>query len=271
MTGPVKALSWEFVRRLSTTVPLLIPIMILGPLGIEGLFWVAGLPTAGEHISDLSWHAVYLGLGFMLMAIPLVEAFKGLNQRILTFSISNALIATWMMSSAIVAVVGQELVTHWLYGFVLSDWSYRAVFGENSDLIGPCQPVFATMISLLIAMFWSLRQFSFRKLLVCGVLISGLTCWIGSHYYPNGFAAGATSWTHFTFPDAAVCAVVIVGSWFIIWRGIARERCGDNVGHSFEYRVETLSAKVRAFIFPDGLRTHESPEAAIAWNQWRHV
>jgi hypothetical protein len=271
MTGPIKALSWEFIRRLSLTVPLIIPMIILGPSGIDGLFWVAGLPTAGENIPPLSWHCVYLALGFMLIAVPLLEAYKGACHRILAYPVSNAFIATWMMVSAVVAVVGQELLIHWIYSFTLSDWSYLAVFGENSSLVGPCQPIFAMMISMLMAMFWSLRHFKFRKLLVCGVLVNCLIFWIGSHYYPRGFGAGATSWTTLTFFDGAVIAAVIGASWFVTCRGIARERCGDNVEHSFEDRVEVLTVRVRAILFPDGLRDHDSPEAAIVWNQWRQT
>lgn len=271
MTGPIKALSWEFVRRLSLSVPLIIPMMILGPSGIEGLFWIAGLPTAGENIPPLSWHCVYLALGFLLMAVPLVEAYKGAYQRILAYPVSNAFIANWMMVSSVVTLVGQELLIHWIYGFTLSDWSYLAVFGENSVLIGPCQPIFAMTISMLMAMFWSLRHFKFRKLLVCGLLVICLTFWIGSHYYPRGFGAGATSWTTLTFFDGAVIATVIAASWFVTWRGIARERCGDNVEHSFENRVEVLTQRIRAILFPDGLQDHGSPETALAWNQWRQT
>ena len=164
MTGPIKALSWEFVRRLSLSVPLIIPIIILGPSGIEWLFKIAGLPAAGENIAPLSWHCLYLALGFFLMAVPLVEAYKGAHQRILTYPVSNAFIANWMTVSAVVTLVGQEFLVHWIYGFTLPDWSYLAVFGENRVLIGPCQPIFAMMISMLVAMFWSLRHFKFRKL-----------------------------------------------------------------------------------------------------------
>lgn len=271
MTGPIKALSWEFVRRLSLSVPLIIPMIILGPSGIEWLFKIAGLPAAGENIAPLSWHCLYLALGFFLMAVPLVEAYKGAHQRILAYPVSNAFIANWMMVSSVVTLVGQELLVHWVYGFTLPDWSYLAVFGENSVLIGPCQPIFAMMISMLVAMFWSLRHFKFRKLLVCGVLIVSLIFWIGSHYYPRGFAAGATSWATLTLVDGAVIATVIAASWFVTWRGIARERCGDNVEHSFENRVDVLTQRIRAILFPDGLRNHDSPETALAWNQWRQT
>ena len=271
MTGPIKALSWEFIRRLSLSVPLIIPMMILGPSGIEGLFWIAGLPTAGENIPPLSWHCVYLALGFLVMAVPLIEAYKGAYQRILAYPVSNAFIANWMMVSAVVTLVGQEFLVHWIYGFTLSDWSYLAVFGENSILIGPCQPIFAMTVSMLMAMFWSLRHFKFRKLLLCGVLLNCLIFWIGSHYYPRGFGAPATSWTTLTFFDGVVIATVIATSWFVTWRGIARERCGDNVEHSFENRVEILTQRIRAILFPDGLRDHDSPETALAWNQWRQT
>jgi hypothetical protein len=271
MAGPIKALSWEFVRRLSVSVPMIIPIMIIGPLGIEWLFRVAGLPMAGDNIPPLSWHCVYLALGFLLMAVPLVEAYKGTHQRILAYPVSNAFLATWMMVSAVAAVVGQELLIHWIYGFTLSDWSYLAVFGENSSLVGPCQPIFAMTISMLMAMFWSLRHFKFRKLLVCGVLANYLIFWIGSHYYPHGLMAPALSWVDFTLLDGAVFAAVIAASWFVTWRGIARERCGDNVEHSFENRVEVLTLRIKAMLFPDGLRDHDSPETALAWNQWRQT
>ena len=269
MTGPIKALSWEFVRRLSLTVPLVVPMIVLGPSGIEWLFRVAGFPMAGENIPPLSWHCVYLALGFLLIAVPLVEAYKGSHQRMLAYPVSNAFIATWMMVSAVVAVVGQELLIHWIYGFTLSDWSYLAVFGENSSLIGPCQPIFAMTISMLVAMFWSLRHFKFRKLIVCGVLLSSLTFWVARHYYPHSLGAPARSWVDFTLLDGAVFTTVIAASWFVTWQGIARERCGDNVEHSFENRVEVLTARIKAILFPDGLRNHDSPESAIAWNQWR--
>jgi len=271
MTGPIKALSWEFVRRLSLSVPLIIPMLILAPSGIEGLFWIAGLPTAGEDLPPLSWHCLYLALGFLLMAVPLVEAYKGAYQRILAYPVSNAFIANWMIVSSVVTLVGQEFLVHWIYGFTLSDWSYRAVFGANSVLVGPCQPIFAMTISMLMAMFWSLRHFKFRKLLVCGLLVNCLTFWIGSHYYPRGFGAGATSWTTLTFFDGAVIATVIAASWFVTWRGIARERCGDNVEHSFENRVDVLTQRIRAILFPDRLQDHDSHETALAWNQWRQT
>jgi hypothetical protein len=76
MSGPIKALSWEFCRRMVLTTPLMISIMLLGPLGVEGLFWVAGLPMSETDFPSLTWHGVYLTLGFILMAIPLVEAYK---------------------------------------------------------------------------------------------------------------------------------------------------------------------------------------------------
>lgn len=270
MTDPIKALSWEFFRRLLVTVPLTLPMMIIGPLGIEGLFWVAGLPMAGELIAALRWQILYLAMGFALMATPLVEAYKGLYQRIMTFPVSNKFIATWMMASAIVAVVGQELLIHWLYGFTLSDWSYRAIFGIQTSLLGPSQPVFATMVSLLMAMFWSLREFRFRKVLVCGLLLGILCFWIGGHYFTYGPSAGMKEWTSLSLSDATICVVVIAASWLVTWRGIARERCGDNVGHSFDDRAVVLSATIEEILFPDRVRIHKSPEAAITWSQWRY-
>jgi hypothetical protein len=270
MTGPIKALTWEFARRLVLTAPLIISMILLGPLGIEWIFWAADLPMAEADIPPLTWHCVYLALGFMLMATPLVEAYKGCHQRMFAFPVSNRFIATWMMISAILTVVGQELMIRGLYGFTLSDWSMRAIFGANHSLIGPCQPVFATMVSMLIAMYWSLKKFSFRKLFVWGVLVVCSTMWIGSHYYPRGFVAEAQSWTEFSILDAAICATVIAVSWFVTTKGIARERCGDNIEHSLEKRVEEISNRIKAIIFPDGVRNHASPEAAIAWNQWRH-
>ena len=158
MTGPIKALSWEFVRRLVLTAPLIISIVLLGPVGIEWLFWAADLPMAEADIPALTWHCVYLALGFLLMATPLVEAYKGTYQRMFAFPVSNRFIASWMMVSAMLAVVGQELLVHSLYGFTLSDWSMRAIFGDNHSLIGPCQPGFAVMISILMAMCWSLKK-----------------------------------------------------------------------------------------------------------------
>lgn len=270
MTGPIKALTWEFARRLVLTAPLIMSMILLGPLGIEWLFWVADLPMGEADIPALTWHCVYLALGFMLIATPLVEAYKGCHQRLFAFPVSNRFIASWMMVSAILTVVGQELLIHSLYGFTLSDWSMRAIFGDNHSLIGPCQPVFATMISMLMAMYWSLKRFSFRRLFVWGVLVIGLCFWIGSHYYPRGFVAEAQSWKEFSILDATVCAIVIAASWFVTTKGIARERCGDNIEHSLEKRVEEITNWIKAIIFPDGVRDHASPEAAIAWNQWRH-
>jgi hypothetical protein len=270
MTGPIKALSWEFVRRMSVTVPLIISIMILAPLGIESVFWMAKLPMEDFDVMPLAWHSVYLALGFMLMATPLVEAYKGAFQRMFAYPVSNKFIASWMMVTAIVAVVGQELLIHWLYGLTLADWTMHAIFGDNRSLIGPCQPIFAATISMLLALFWSLKRFSFRKLFVCGVLLACLVFWIATHYYPYSFNAGATSWVHFSLLDAAIFIVVIATSWFVTWKGIERERCGDNVGHSLDDRAEVMTTWIMAIIFPDGDRDHDSPEAAIAWNQWRH-
>ncbi len=269
MTGPIKVLSWEFVRRMAATVPLIILIMLLGPLGVEGLFWVAGLAIDEPGFPELSWHCVYLGLGFILMATPLVEAYKGACQRIFALPVSNRFIASWMMVTAIVAVVGQELIVHGLYGVTLSKASMNAIFGDNSQLIGSCQPVFAMTISMLMAMYWSLRKFSFRRLLFCGLLACSLVFWVGSHYYPRGFDSAARPWPGFSLVDTAVCAVIIGLSWFVTWKGIARERCGDNIGYSPEKRVEDITAWIKSIIFPDGVRDHDSPEAAVAWNEWR--
>ena len=184
--------------------------------------------------------------------------------------VSNRFIATWMMVTAMVAVVWQELVVHSLYEVTLSGSSMKALFGDNSHLIGPCQQVFAMAISMLMAMYWSVKKFSFRKLLVCGVLATCLIFWAGSHYYPRGFNAAAQSWTGFSILDTAVCATVVLVSWFVTRKGIARERCGDNIGYSLEKRVEHITSWIKAIIFPDGVRDHDSPEAAIAWSQWRH-
>ncbi|MFT5093402.1 MAG: hypothetical protein ACI93T_002229 [Porticoccaceae bacterium] len=270
MTGPIKALSWEFVRRMSVTVPLMIPMLVLAPLGTEGLFWMAKLPMEEFDGPPLAWHSVYLALGFMLIATPLVEAYKGACQRMFALPVSNKFIASWMMVTAIVAVVGQELLTHWLYVLTLDYWTLRAIFGDNRTLIGPCQPIFAATISILLAMFWSLKRFSFRKLFVWGVLLASLIYWIASHYYRDGFGALVQAWTTLTILDATVFVIVIAVSWFVTWKGIERERCGDNVGHSLENRAEVMTTWIRAIIFPDGVREHKSPEAAIAWNQWRH-
>lgn len=269
MTGPIKALSWEFCRRMVVTTPMIIGILLLGPLGVEGLFWIADLPMSDTGIPALSWHCVYLALGFILMATPLVEAYKGAHQRMFAFPVSNRFIATWMMMTAIVSVVGQELIVHGLYEVTLSDWSMRAVFGDDTSLIGPCQPVFAMTISMLMAMYWSLRKFSFRKLLVCGLLANCLLFWVGSHYYPRGFNAAAQSWAVFSILDTTVCVFVISVSWFVTRKGIARERCGDNIGYSLEKRVEEITTWIKSIIFPDGVRDHASPEAAVAWNEWR--
>lgn len=269
MTGPIKALTWEFVRRLVATAPLIISIILLGPHGVEWLFWVADLPMDEVDIAALTWHCVYLALGFILMATPLVEAYKGSYQRMFAFPVSNQFIASWMMTSAILAVVVQELLVHSLFGFTLSNWSLRAIFGDNQSLIGPCQPIFAVMISMLMAMYWSLRKFSFRKLAVCGVLLSVQIFWFVNHYFPYGFTCQAEAWIEFSILDATICATVIVASWFVTWKGIARERCGDNIGYSLEKRVEEITTWIKSIIFPDGVRDHKSPEAAVAWNEWR--
>lgn len=269
MTGPIKALSWEFCRRMVLTAPMIVAILLLGPLGIEGLFWVAKLPMPEAGIAALSWHCLYLALGFILMATPLVEAYKGAYQRIFAFPVSNSFITSWMMATSIIAVMGQELIVHSLYGLTLSDWSIRAIFGDAPSLIGPCQAIFATTISMLMAMFWSLKRFSFRKLLVCGLLAGCLIFWFASHYYPRGFSASAQSWMNFSILDSAICTFVVVTSWLVTRKGIARERCGDNIGYSLEKRVEEITTWIKSIIFPDGVRDHESPEAAIAWNEWR--
>lgn len=270
MTGPIKALSWEFARRLTATVPLILGILLLGPLSVEGLFRVAGLSMDDAELPPLSWHCVYLSLGFLLMATPLVEAFKGVHQRVFTLPVSNRFLTTWTMTLAATAVVGQELIVHGLYRFLLADWSIRAIFGTGESLIDPCQPVFATMISLLVAMYWSLKRFSFRKLLVCGVSAGCLTIWFASHYYPNGLQGGPRAWIQFSIFDTVICTAVIAGSWVVSLRGIESERCGDNVGHSLEKRVEQLLTRVRPVFFRDRVAEHRSAEFAIAWNQWRH-
>ena len=270
MTGPIKILTWEFCRRMVLTAPLIVGILLLGPLGLEGLFWLTGFPTSDADIPALSWHCVYLALGFILMATPLVEAYKSAHRRMFAFPVSNKFIATWMMISSIVAVVGQELIVHGICEVTLSDWSIRVIFGEDSRLIGPCQPVFAMTIAMLMAMYWNMKKFSFLKLFVCGMLSICLIFWIGSHYYPRGFYHAAQAWTSFSTLDTAVCAIVIGISWFVTRKGIARERCGDNIGYSLEIRIEEITTWFKSIIFPDGVREHDSPEAAIAWNQWRH-
>jgi len=111
-----------------------------------------------------------------------------------------------MIISSIVAVVRQELVVHDIHEFMLSDWSMRVIFGEGSSLIGPCQPVFEVTISMLMAMYWSLKRFSFRKLSVCGVLAICLIFSIRSHYYPRGINGPAKPWTSFSILDTAVGA-----------------------------------------------------------------
>lgn len=269
MTGPIKALTWEFIRRLSVTVPFLISVLLLGPLGLEGLFWVADLPMdQADTMKPLSVHFLYLALGFTLMATPLVEAYKGSCQRIFAFPVSNQFIASWMMVTAIVAVVGQDLLVRWLYGCILSDWSYSGIFGNTRSVIGTSQPVFATLVSMLLAMLWTLKYFKFRKFLVCVALVGLFGYWVISHS-STGFALPKEPWALLTVLDTTICVIVIAASWFVTWRGIARERCGDNVGYSFEIRVQEITARLVAVIFPDGSRTHDSPEAAIAWHEWR--
>ncbi|MFT5324738.1 MAG: MFS family permease, partial [Planctomycetaceae bacterium] len=34
--------------------------------------------------------------------------------------------------------------------------------------------------------------------------------------------------------------------------------------------IHGSTSRIKAIVFPDGVRDHKSPEAAIAWNQWRH-
>lgn len=270
MTGPIRALNWEFSRRLSASLPLILAIMLLGPLGVEGLFRIADLPMDEVEITPLSWHCVYLALGFLLMVTPLVEAFRGVHQRIFALPVSNRFIATWTMTLSIVAVVGQEILIHSLYGLLLSDWSLLAIFGNGQSLTGPCQAVFATMVSMLVAIYWSLKRFSFRRLLLCGAVLASLAWWFAGHYYPDGFAGGPQPWIRFSAVDAAVCAGVIVASWIVSLRGIERERCGENVEYSLEKRVDQLANRIRSLIFSDHIRDYRSAERAIAWNQWRH-
>ena len=44
MTGPIKALSWKFCRRMVLTAPLIIGILLLGPLGLAGLSCLTDFP-----------------------------------------------------------------------------------------------------------------------------------------------------------------------------------------------------------------------------------
>ncbi|MFT5326645.1 MAG: hypothetical protein ACI8P0_004522, partial [Planctomycetaceae bacterium] len=246
MTGPIKALTWEFTRRLSLTVPLLISVLLLGPLGLEGLFWVADLPMdQADTMKPLSLHFLYLALGFTLMATPLVEAYKGSCQRIFALPVSNQFIASWMMVTAIVAVVGQDLLVRWLYGCILSDWSYSGIFGNTRSVIGTSQPVFATLVSMLLAMLWTLKYFKFRKLLVCVALVGLFGYWVISHS-STGFALPKESWVDFTILDTTVCVAVIAASWLFTCKGIERERCGDNIGFSFENRVDVVTTRCRS-------------------------
>ncbi|NQV26284.1 MAG: hypothetical protein HQ518_18170 [Rhodopirellula sp.] len=276
MTGPIKALTWEFMRRVSVTVPFLIPFLIIGPMALEGLFWIAGLNMEIIVFAPLVGHGVYLSIGFMVMAIPLVEAYKGVYQRMYVLPISSTLIASWMMISAIVTVVGQEVLIHWVYGFTLSDWSYVTIFGEHRGVLSTCQPVFATTVCIMTAMFWNMKFFRFRKLLVCVLVWFLYISWIFSRYFPHGFhfpnrlSREPEAWMTLSVTEGVICLSIIAASWVVTYRGIVRDRCGDNIGYSLEKRVEDVTNWIKAIIFPDGVRDHASPEAAIAWNQWRH-
>jgi hypothetical protein len=275
MTGPVKELTWEFIRRLSMTVPMLIPAMILIPMALEGLFRIVGLQIGVGDIPPLSWHCVYLVLGFMLLAVPLIEAYKGVHQRLYALPISNKVIASWMMISAVVTVVCQEVLVHWLYGFTLSEVSYVAVFGKYQSVLSTCQPIFATAVCIMMAMFWNMKFFRFRKLLVCVFVWILYISWIFSRYFPHGFhfpnrlSREPEAWMTLSVTDCVICLSIIAASWVVTYRGIVRDRCGDNVGHSFLIRAEAFTARLLAIVFPDGSRTHNSPEAAVAWHEWR--
>ena len=149
-----------------------------------------------------------------------------------------------MIISSIVAVVRQELVVHDIHEFMLSAWSMRVIFGEGSSLIGPCQPVFEVMISMLMAMYWSLKRFSFRKLSVCGVLAICLIFSIRSHYTLAESMARQSPGRASRFSTQQSVQPSIAISWFVTLKGIPCERCGDNIGNTLEKRVEEVTRRV---------------------------
>ena len=116
---------------------------------------------------------MYLPLSFILIATPLVKAYKSAHQRIYTLPAANRFIATWMIISSIVAVVGQELVVHGIDEFMLSNWSMRVMFREGGSLMGPCQTSLCSDdLHADGDVIWSMKRFSIQILFVCRVLQS---------------------------------------------------------------------------------------------------
>lgn len=269
MSAVLRVLTWEFLRRIMTSLPLTLPWIVLGPLGVEGLFWLADLSPEDDMLPTMHWHPIYLALGFFLMATPVCEALKGIRRRLFVLPVSNRFIVGWLMSSAMSIILLQELIAHWLCTVLLSKWAQNAIFGDITWLFGPTQPVFAAATMMGITMFWNMEFFRFRKLVLYFAILMVYGWWVGSHYFPNGYHGEPHAWRTLSLLDSGVFVLIGITSWIVAVRSLSRERAGDSACETFDARFQVICDRIVSILFRDDRLAFTTPTEAIRWHEWR--
>jgi hypothetical protein len=245
------ALTREFLQR--GRLRLVIATMV--PAGLQSLNYLLllSIGSSPETRRDLMMHEMVVFWSFVAAVFAITpslsDARVSLPRRLYTLPITTRLLVGWRILLGMVTAAAIYLFSA-LFCYGLLSVSY--------PLFGPAVFV-AAGLALVLAMFWSITDFSLWKIPLCGLGATGLIVrW--SVRYDN-----QVSWTQVAAIDYAVVFVAVLVAYVVATHSVARDRCGrsrswPDLQDLYNRLTDRLGRSSTAF---------GSAESAQLWCEWK--
>lgn len=225
----MRGLTWEYLRRISPILPIVLLMLIGGPWAFLGVIRVYGLTMDDAAFRPFQMLHPYLGLStFAWIAVTALPNSEW-RPRIYTMPVSTRLLVTWQMAMGMLVVAIVSPLTMGLYTL-----SFRAGW----PILGPT--LFQmSVIPVACCFTWYLltpntgpgARYIWSMIRVLCVLMGVITAgvlWINARYAaPAGSKHGYVAWDVVTFGEATTMLGVVVVAWWMAMRGAARHRHSD--------------------------------------------
>lgn len=258
-----RAMTWHYLRQVIPMLGLMILVMILGPLAVKGMFLLSGLSFEADFLAEMSerpqFYFNYLPLAFLFFAVVVFSGQDGIRQTSYAMPISNTHLAMWHLILAALSVTAQNVT-------VLL--AYDALFQTGWPILEPTLLMIAGFV-LAQGLAWSLYDFSFRRLLGCGLVFGAFVWWCVELHFPGGHDGGPAFMGELSWVSWLVLAgVIALGGW-LATRSLGRHRrrdtrlwsIGDDAARKLDELLLSWFSPAQPE-FADGL-------AALRWNEWR--
>lgn len=273
LISATRSLTWEFLARIWPGLLATLSCFLGLPALLQAVTRAKGVDFFTEDMMSVPMHYGGLAACVCVYAACIMgaQSEKGFEfpPRLFWLPLSNRFLMGLKCLQAVVAAFVLYLVTVMLF---------ETLFGIASPLWGPA--VFAAVATLFIqAMFLSLADFRFWKLVTWGTLLATVLWWLDSRYHNRGYNAPGTLWNVMTFTELLTMIAFGLAMFTVSLRSVERQRCGDSAGwthmRKWADRIEYILLglfRVATTVVPRSMRTPDrfhSPAEAHFWIEWK--